>query len=151
MCKYLASNPSLQSILKNQNIKIAQQHPRRLVASTILADFCVQVIRYLYKNELIDSLSDFSIYSNGQFIGDESKKIKIETENSSLTGLLLKLGNIELKDRPDYKRWDEDPILFNGEEVYISNQWYSTDDYQLTLSDLQNMLDDIFPEDLQTP
>ena len=145
LCKYLASNPSLQSILKNQNIKIAQQHPRRLVASTILADFCVQVIRYLYKNSLIENLSDFSIYSNGQIIGDESKKIKIATENSSLTGIFLKLGNIPLKDRPDNKRWDEDPILFKGEKVYISNQWYSTDDYQLTLSDLQNMLDDIFP------
>lgn len=145
LCKYLATNKSAFALLEVENEKIAASHPKRLVASSVLSDFCVEVVRYLHQNSLLNELVPYATYSDCSWLGDGGKKVKIATANGSLTGLLLTNVSNNLDGRSDKERWFETPIIFDEKEAYISNQWCAPAGHQLTLVDLRNVLDDVFP------
>lgn len=145
LCKYLATNKSALALLEVENEKIAASHPKRLVASSVLSDFCVEVVRYLHQNSLLNELVSYATYSDCSWLGDGGKKVKIATANGSLTGLLLTNVSNNLDGRSDKERWFETPIIFDEKEAYISNQWCAPAGHQLTLVDLRNVLDDVFP------
>ena len=98
-----------------------------------LTTFVLKVIRYFNG---IDSLNALIPYSSA------TSPVKISKENVfALTGMFLESTIDQIKQRnADHVRWFEDQFMLGERVVYLSTQWNSQGNYQLTLDDFTKMI-----------
>ena len=104
-----------------------------LISENKLTSFVLGVIHYLNNIDGLNSINEYA--SNGP-------NIKVSKENCfSLVGMFLESTIEEVKDRNiNRQRWFEDEFKLGDRNVFLSTQWNSQGDFQLTLSDLMKMI-----------
>ena len=106
-----------------------------ILKNSILKNFILEVLVHLEKHETLESLVPYA--SSGSPI-----KISSSEHGFSLIGMFL---NSTLEDvysrNAGHIRWFEEPLFdVGGKSVFLSTQWNSKGNYQLTLVDFEKMV-----------
>lgn len=120
-----------------QNIK--ETTPQLIVSNKKLTSFVLSLIRHFNKVDKLDSIVPFT---------SPTSPIKVSNTNLfSLTGMFLESTIDDVKERnSDHIRWFEDVFKLGERNVFLSTQWNSQGDYQLTLDDLIKMIQTCYGE-----
>lgn len=104
-----------------------------IVSEKKLTSFVFSVIRHFDERDKLDAIVPFM---------STSSPIKVSKENSfSLTGMFLESTIEDVKERnKDHARWFEEIFTPGDRNVYLSTQWNSQGNYQLTLDDFIKMI-----------
>lgn len=107
--------------------------PQLIVSNKKLTSFVLSSIRHFNKIDKLDSIVPFT---------SPTSPIKVSKNNLfSLTGMFLESTIGDVKERnTDHIRWFEDVFKLGERNVFLSTQWNSQGDYQLTLDDLIKMI-----------
>lgn len=107
--------------------------PQLIVSNKKLTSFVLSSIRHFNKIDKLDSIVPFT---------SPTSPIKVSKTNLfSLTGMFLESTIDDVKERnSDHIRWFEDVFKLGERNVFLSTQWNSQGDYQLTLDDLIKMI-----------
>lgn len=105
-----------------------------IVKDKVLKHFILSVVKYLNS---IDKLNSIVPYSS-----IDKSPIKVSKKDCfSLTGMFIKTTIDDIRNRNfGIHRWFEDEFKLGEKTVYLSTQWNSTGDYQLTLDDFIKMI-----------
>ena len=113
-----------------------------LVKNKVLTTFVLDVFKYLYKIDSFDAFWKYEEVSASRYINN-SKRIKLDDPNSShhLTGLFIATTRKDINKRnKGHNRWFTQAFDCRGESLYLSTQWNSKGDYQLTLNSLNHFV-----------
>ena len=107
--------------------------PQLIVSNKKLTSFVLSSIRHFNKIDKLDSIVPFT---------SPTSPIKVSKTNLfSLTGMFLESTIDDVKERnSDHIRWFENVFKLGERNVFLSTQWNSQGDYQLTLDDLIKMI-----------
>lgn len=117
-----------------------------VLAETNLAAFAYKTMRVLEKDDELKAFIPFVQVTKGRTGEGAAKIIKLRSDDFSdtLVGLFIETTLQDIHTRnssSNAKRWFEDTFNLNGTSVYLSTQWASTGDYQLTFDELQKYID----------
>ncbi len=117
-----------------------------VVEEKALNTFAYKVFKFFSELDRLKAVKAVSSLSNPSNKDDGSKLVKASTADASLTGLFIQCSADVVKQRnvPDV-RWDDRALDFDGADVYISTQWNSRGNYQLTFKDLQGVIKACYP------
>lgn len=104
-----------------------------IIEQKVLASFILSIVKYFYA---IDELNAIVPYTSS------SSPIKVSKDGAfSLVGMFLESTIDDVKERnKEHARWFEDVFTLGERSVYLSTQWNSQGDYQLTLDDFIKMI-----------
>ena len=114
--------------------------PQLIVSNKKLTSFVLSSSRHFNKIDKLDSIVPFT---------SPTSHIKVSKNNLfSLTGMFLESTIDDVKERnSDHIRWFEDVFKLGERNVFLSTQWNSQGDYQLTLDDLIKMIQTCYGEE----
>lgn len=112
-----------------------------ILKNSILKNFILEVLVHLEKHETLESLVPYA---------SASSLIKISSSNHgfALTGMFLDstLEDVQSRNK-GHIRWFEEPLFsINGKNVFLSTQWNSKGNYQLTLPDFKKLIEVCFED-----
>ena len=105
-----------------------------------LTGFILSTVKHF---DSLDRLNAIVPYANS------SSPIKVsKTDSFSLTGMFLESTIEDVRNRnTNHTRWFEDQFRLGDREVFLSTQWNSQGDYQLTLDDFIQMIKTCYGND----
>lgn len=142
ICEFLAKNPEAENILLTspeiQN-KNTGSEPKLIVSEKKLTSFVLSTISYFNTIDELHSIIPFT---------SSTSPIKVSKIDSfSLTGMFLESTIDDVKERnTDHIRWFEDLFKLGERNVFLSTQWNSQGNYQLTLDDFIKMIQTCYGE-----
>ncbi len=113
-----------------------------LVKNKVLVTFVLDVFKHLYSIDSFDALFKYQNESTAKYT-NKAKIIKLNDPNTShrLTGLFIETSYEDISNRnASHNRWFTQEFKRNGGTLYLSNQWNSTGNYQLTLNSLTHFV-----------
>ena len=142
ICEFLAKNPEAESILLTSpeiQKKDTRTEPKLIANDKILSSFVLSAIRYFNTLDELNAIVPFT---------SSTSPIKVSKKDSfSLTGMFLESTIDDVKERnTDHIRWFEDFFKLGDRNVFLSTQWNSQGNYQLTLADLIKMIQTCYGE-----
>lgn len=113
--------------------------PQLIVSNKKLTSFVLSSIQHFNKIDKLDSIVPYT---------SQTSPIKVSKNNLfSLTGMFLESTIGDIKERnADHARWFEDVFKLGERNVFLSTQWNSQGDYQLTLGDFIKMIQTCYGE-----
>ena len=116
-----------------ENFATPVHAPKLIIEQKVLASFILSIVKYFYA---IDELNAIVPYTSS------SSPIKVSKDGVfSLVGMFLESTIDDVKERnKEHARWFEDVFTLGERSVYLSTQWNSQGDYQLTLDDFIKMI-----------
>ena len=137
LCAFLADKPELVKIIidgeeNTEEIKVSE----KIVSEKALNTFILSVISYLEKNESLDPIATYA-----QNVG-RGTPIKVSNPGLfHLVGMFIETSLEDIKNRNTPQvRWFEQEFKLGARNVYLSTQWVTTENYQLTLSDFIKLI-----------
>ncbi|OWV14722.1 hypothetical protein [Fibrobacter sp. UWH1] len=113
---------------------------RLLPQNKTFSSLVLDIFSFLYEKDEFKSFETYSKESIPKTGMPGETIIQLNAVNSGhrLTGLFLKssLSSVQERNGRRAPRWFEKPFSFKGEQVFLSSQWNSEGEYQLTLDDL---------------
>ncbi|MCQ2091167.1 MAG: AAA family ATPase [Fibrobacter sp.] len=117
---------------------------RLLPQNKTFSSLVLDIFSFLYEKDEFKSFETYSKESIPKTGMPGETIVQLYAVNSGhrLTGLFLKssLYSVQERNRRRAPRWFEKPFSFKGEQVFLSSQWNSEGEYQLTLDDLNFFL-----------
>lgn len=115
--------------------------PTLILKNSVLKNFILDTLIYFQKYEALENLAPYA---------SASSPIKISSSNHgfALTGMFLDstLEDVQSRNK-GHIRWFEEPLFsINGKDVFLSTQWNSKGNYQLTLQDFQKLIEVCFED-----
>lgn len=117
-----------------------------IFAERNLAQFVFRTMKVLEKEDKLSAFAPYIHISNARTGTGDAKLIKLRSEEFSdtLVGLFIETSIEDIKVRntsTPTTRWFEEPFELIDKQVYLSNQWVSSGDYQLSFPELQKYID----------
>ena len=115
--------------------------PTLILKNSVLKNFILDTLIYFQKYEALENLAPYA---------SASSPIKISSSNHgfALTGMFLDstLEDVQSRNK-GHIRWFEEPLFsINGKNVFLSTQWNSKGNYQLTLPDFKKLIEVCFED-----
>lgn len=142
---YFGSNP-LKANLLTDGFNEFMASKSTVIAERNLALFVFKTMKVLEGDDKLSAFVPYAQTSNARTGTGEAKLIKLRSDDFSetLVGLFIETTLQDIKERNSSTpttRWFEEPFEFMDKQVYLSNQWVSAGDYQLSFPELQKYID----------
>lgn len=115
--------------------------PTLILKNSVLKNFILDTLIYFQKYEALENLAPYASASS-------PIKISSSSHGFALTGMFLDstLEDVQSRNK-GHIRWFEEPLFsINGKSVFLSTQWNSKGNYQLTLPDFKKLIEVCFED-----
>ncbi|MBQ3364869.1 MAG: AAA family ATPase [Muribaculaceae bacterium] len=141
---YFGNNPDIVQLLVN-DIDQHVAEKKICVTDKNLREFIYKVFKVLEEDDHLRSFQPYAEESPSRMQSELSTIIKLASNSfsESLVDLFIEASIEEINRRNNVNttsRWFTTPFNFNGRQVYLSNQWTESGNYQLTLKDFKKYL-----------
>ncbi len=142
---FLGNNPQVAALL-DQGFESNSASKSTIIAEKQLATFVFKTMKVLEVEDGLNALVPFAQLSSARKNESEANIIKLISRDLGvkLVGLFIETTLSDIQQRnteTSTTRWFEESFSFDNREVFLSNQWNSDGDYQLTFPSLQKFID----------
>lgn len=141
---YFGNNPQIAAMLiPGFESNLASK--ATVIAERTLTTFIYRTFRVLENEDKLTAFTPYVQESYSRNNGDNATIIKLNSNELGikLIGLFIETTPSDIQQRNTERatRWFEEPFTFVNRQVFLSNQWNSAGDYQLTFPALQKFID----------